>query len=279
MPLLEAIGKLISKLPPLINVKVDVKQPTVINSLNIVNDNSQPVTYNPTDNSCIVNLGKLDNQKKKDFLISLIDEGGVLLIEKAKTEVDAFRSEEKVPENQAIIQFLSSKIPSEDINIWRAALYLRVSFKKGMGAVVTRIKLEIMQKYGDKGRNIANLCTANYLEEWLIPSWEKLKQPPGDEESAKGSFLKLYLLLVNELPFTVFVCHKMTLDELRQEIDSRKKYGMDFVNIHGIGDDNIKKIKTVVDETEKENYSEDKKGNIVYIRLSFKKDKATPAPN
>ncbi|MDD5130456.1 MAG: hypothetical protein PHS66_05350 [Candidatus Omnitrophica bacterium] len=279
MSLIEAIGKLISNLPPLINVKIDVKQPTVISTLNIIkDDHSQPYTLNPVDNSCTVNLGKLDAQKKNDFLTSLIEEGNVLLLEKAKSEVDSFRTEERVPENQAIIQFLSSKIPPEDLNIWRAALYLRASFKKGLSAIVTRIKLEIMEKYGDKGRNIANLCTAGYLEEWLIPSYEKLKQAPNDEESAKSSFLKLYMLLVNELPFTVFVCHKMSLVDLRQEIDSRKKYGMDFVNIHGIGEDNVAKIKTVVDEIEKENYSEEKKGNILFVRVGFKKNKTISTP-
>jgi len=275
MSLVEIIGKLLSKFPSLI--KVEVKQPTIINNLNIINDDhSQPVVYNQADKSCIVNVGKLDDDQKKDFLTSVVDGGNILLLEKAKTEFDDFRSEENIPETQEVIQFLSPKIPPDDLNIWRAALYLRSCFKKGMSAAVTKLKLEIMQKYGDKGRNIANLCTAGYLEEWLIPSYDKLKQPPGDEESAKSSFLKLYKLLVNELPFTVFVCHKMKLDDLRQEIDSRKQYGMDFINIHGMGEDNIQKIKTVVDEIEKENYSEERKGHSIFVRVDFKKDKVTP---
>ena len=149
MSLGDVIGKLISKLPPLI--KVEVKQPTIINNLSIVNDDhSQVVTYDQATKSCVVNLGELDDAQRKDFLTSLVDGGDILLLEKAKTEFEEFRLQEKITETQEIIKFLTPKIPSEDLIIWRAALYLRSYFKKGMSAVVTRLKLEVMQKYGDK---------------------------------------------------------------------------------------------------------------------------------
>lgn len=280
MSLIENVGKLISKLklPPLI--KTEVKQPVIINNLNIINDDhSQTIVYNPVDKTCVVNLDKLKDDQKKDFLTSIIEGEDILLLDKVKTEFDDFRLQEKISETQEIIKFLSPKIPSEDLDIWRAALYLRSYFKKGMNATVTKLKLEIMQKYGDKGRNIANLCTAGYLEEWLVPHYDKLKQSLGNEELVNNSFLKFYKLLVNELPFTVFVCHKMTQNDLRQEINDRRTYGMDFVNIHAIGEENIAKIKIVVDEIVKENYSEDRKGHILFVRVGFKKDGITPDPH
>jgi len=168
--------------------------------------------------------------------MDLLDEGRILLQDTCKNTIEEFRSQERSAETQERLKFLDKKIPPEDLNIWRAALYLRYCYNtKELKKKVSAIKYQIMQKFGDKGRNIANLCTAGYLEEWLIPAYEKLKETLVDEDLAKIEFGKIYSNFVNQLPFTIFVSHVMSKDELRKEILRRKEFGIAFVNIHAPG--------------------------------------------
>ncbi|MDD2680266.1 MAG: hypothetical protein PHO03_05675 [Candidatus Omnitrophica bacterium] len=268
------LGKLLAKISPKINL--DVKNPIIINKLNvhITNiDNNQDVNYDPEKNTCNINLKNLEQNLKKEILsLDLLEEERILLQDKCKDTIEEFRSQEKLAETQERLRFLDKKIPLEDLNIWRAALYLRHCYTtKGLKQKVGAIKYQIMQKFGDKGRNIANLCTAGYLEEWLMPAYEKLKETLADEDLAKLEFGKIYSNLVNQLPFTIFVSHVMSRDELKKEILRRKEFGIAFVNIHAIGDINVLKVKAVTVEIEKEReHCDEVKKHHIFVRIYFK---------
>ncbi len=264
----DRLAKILSKLPSLI--KIDIKDPTVNIHISHDTTNNQQVTTNPATKSCEVNIANFNPKEVKELLKEFIDEDGILLLDKSKKGIEEFALEEQVPENAATINLLTKIVPPEDLNIWRAALYLRFCFLKKMLMAVTKIKFQIVQTHGAKGRNIANLCSAGYIEEWLIPTFNALRDTLGENEGKKA-FLNIYSLIVNQMPFTIFVCQPMTPDNLRQEINDRKKYGLDFVNIHAIGEDNIKKVKPVIAAIEKDSYKEDQQGNIFFARISFKK--------
>jgi basic membrane lipoprotein Med (substrate-binding protein (PBP1-ABC) superfamily) len=67
----------------------------------------------------------------------------------------------------------------------------------------------------------------------------------------------------------------MSIKDIKNEIEKRKKYGLEFINIHGIGEDNKKKIEKVTSEFSKTGYykieryiSEEK--NVIFIRITRK---------
>lgn len=270
-PWLDQLAKIASKFPPL--VKFDIHDPTV--NIHIGNNTTNPpLIYNPDTKACEVNIAKLEPKEAKDFLKSFIEDDGILLLDKSKKGIEDLELEEKEPENSETINLLTTIVPQEDLTIWRAALYLRSCFTKKMFLAVTRIKFQIVQKHSEKGRNIANLCSAGYIEDWLIPTFKGLKDTFG-ETDGKKAFLNIYSMIVNQMPFTVFVGQPMTQDNLRQEINGRKRYGLDFVNIHAIGEENIKKAKPVIASIEKDSYKEDQHGNIFFARIGFKKTPPT----
>ncbi|MGD0336705.1 MAG: hypothetical protein ABSB18_06360 [Candidatus Omnitrophota bacterium] len=276
------LGKLLAKISP--KVSIDINNPIIINNLNvhITNvDNNQDVSYDPETKTCNLNLKNLGQDSKKEILsLDLLDEGRILLQDACKNTIEEFRSQEKSSETQERLKFLDKKIPPEDLNIWRAALYLKYCYNtKELNHKVSIIKYQIIQKYGDKGKNIANLCTAGYLEEWLIPSYDKLKETLTDEDLAKIEFGKIYSNFVNQLPFTIFVSHVMTRDELRKEILRRKEFGIAFVNIHAIGDVNVLKVKAVVVDIEKEReHCDEVKKHHIFVRIYFKDTAAAKKP-
>ena len=61
---------------------------------------------------------------------------------------------------------------------------------------VAGLKFQLMQKYGDKGRNIANLCTANYLEDWLIPAYGELSETLNNDDLTKKNLAKYIIILL-----------------------------------------------------------------------------------
>jgi len=272
----DIIEKLLAKLTP--QLKVDIKHPVIINNLNIHitnNSHDQDVSYDPGKEICKINLEKLTEDIKKGLISSeMLDEGRILLEDSCKKTIEDFRNQEKTAETQEKIKFLDKKIPPDDLNVWRAALYLRhcdnTSELKGR---VDGLKYQLMQKYGDKGRNIANLCTANYLEDWLMPAYNELSETLNNDDLIKKEFGKIYSHLVNELPFTIFVCRTMSTKGLKDEIMRRKEFGINFVNIHAIGNDNVQKVKAVIPDIEKEShYCEERKTGRIFVKIFFKEE-------
>src|SRR3989339_838117 len=123
----DIIEKLLAKLTP--QLKVDIKHPVIINNLNIHitnNSHDQDVSYDPGKEICKINLEKLTEDIKKGLISSeMLDEGRILLEDSCKKTIEDFRNQEKTAETQEKIKFLDKKIPPDDLNVWRAALYLR----------------------------------------------------------------------------------------------------------------------------------------------------------
>ena len=272
----DIVAKLLAKLTP--KVKVEIKNPVVIANLNIhITNNSQDqdISYDPGKEIYKINLVKLTEDIKKGLISSeMLDDDRILLEDSCKKTIEDFRSQEKLAETQEKIKFLDKKIPQDDLNIWRAALYLRHCDNTiALKGRVVGLKFQLMQKYGDKGRNIANLCTANYLEDWLIPAYGELSETLNNDDLTKKEFGKIYNHLVNELPFTIFVCRTMSIDGLKDEIMRRKEFGINFINIHAIGNDNVQKVKIVIPDIEKDShYCEERKTGRIFVRIFFKKE-------
>lgn len=150
-------------------------------------------------------------------------------------------------------EFIQKKLPQRDRSIWYSALILREQFSKGNKNEVNRLKTEMSISNPGRGGNIANLCSTGYLESHIIPLYKFLV----DEKGKEQLFLKIYETIITEFPFAVFVSQEKSLKDLHNEvktkIDMVKKYGWEKVSVHGIGEDNVKKIMKITMEIQKEN--------------------------
>ena len=239
--------------------KLDIKffSPTII-----VDNSGQKIECDESSKELKINVVKLDSQEKSQFfeaIDSSIEEEGYALLEKdAKALLEDFRTKDKSPKNQEILNKLKELVPIEDISIWRAALYLKNCFEEGKN--VDSLKGDIVCKFGDRGRKIANLCSAGYLAK-MLDIYQQLVTELGHEELAKEKFRIIYSTYVDAFRFTIFVSHWDKSDELISKIEVKinenAQYGIKFINLHGIGSDNIEKIKRIIDSLE-EKYSIEK---------------------
>jgi len=180
-------------------------------------------------------------------------ETGAILNEKHLPLVEDVRA--KLPAIQADLDFFGPIIPVQDVPLLHACLYLREQFKAGKP--VDALKSQIVRVYGARGRNFSNLCSAEYLSIWFRPMYEELlKAFPDNPTHATQKFREVYGLVLRDLPWTEFVCSRASKAKIIANIVSKMQRnlqnGVRFLNLHGIGEDNGKKILAVLPAIERE---------------------------
>ncbi|MBA7514455.1 hypothetical protein ES705_06484 [subsurface metagenome] len=261
------------KLKSLFNVnKVEIRLFEVhINSNNV----SKKIECNEGNKTLNINLQELESgerKKVKQIINSAVkDEDCLLLEDKSKKIIDDFKLKDKKSENQEILNYLKDKIPPDDHKALRASLYLREKFREG--GDVSHLKRDIMEKYGERGKNISNLCTAGYFENWIIPLYGEMSKEP---DFTLDEFLKVYNIVIKEAAFSVFVHREMSGGEVKKailgKIETSEKYNIKFTNIHGIGKSNVKKIRNVIMELETERDFKkriEEKNSTIMVRLNL----------
>jgi hypothetical protein len=259
------LKEILEILKPEITIKIgNIHIGDNITNVNIdSNQTKNSLEYNSDKKFLNINLSALSPEickKIEPVLKNAVDvEDQPLLEQCADKLLDDFVKNENLPENKETFNFILQNIPNEDIDIWRKALYIRgcvkelkeaanEDLKKAASNKIRHAKHDVISAYGKKGNNITNLCSADYIEKWLIPLYQSLYELyPMDVNKAKESFIKIYQKITKELPFTIFVAGEMSEEKINTEVKNRLKYGMNFFNIHGIGRQNIKTITAFAD--------------------------------
>jgi len=197
-----------------------------------------------------------------------IDEGHRILEYKTDHLLEELYNYNKDCPDMYILTFFKEIILPHDYEALHASLFLRNQHKRGMN--ISGLKDDIRKRFGDRGNNISNLCTAGYFEGFLIPLYN----------SSKEDFQKLYDVIISKSIMALFVHKGMNETEIPIEIANKfelcKKYGIKFIHIHGIGKYNIGKIRDCI-EKQKEYFDffekkiyENEKDNIIVVELLFK---------
>lgn len=171
----------------------------------------------------------------------------LLLEEGAKKTLDDFSVIDKQKEGRELIESFRGKVPASDLQALRAGLYICELFKRGES--VRNLKLSVIQKYGRRGANIVNLYTAGYFKSHIRPLYEEMFTQPN---FSPEDFTRIYDEIVTQYPFAVFVSQRMSEKEFEVEVRNKmkmnKKYGINQMNIHGIGEDNVSKIQRLLEK-------------------------------
>lgn len=172
-------------------------------------------------------------------------------------------------------EFFKDKISNTDLLILRTAEYINEVYKtdKGKGA---RLKSELVSRYGERARNITNLCAEGYFEEYFIPLYKALANRP---DFNPDEFKDTFNFIVDTTPFTVFLSNSMSedvaIEAIKDKLARCQRYGMKQLNIHGIGEENLNKIDNILENEEvKSGFDASptvtKKGNVVHVKIFVK---------
>ena len=157
-------------------------------------------------------------------------------------------------EDNQILAFFKDILSKSDYEALRNSLFLRNQFKDGLN--IFQLKSDIVTRYGERGNMICNLCTAGYFENMMMPIFNR----------SRVEFFDYWDKAVDRGIMALFVNAGMTIANISKEIERRAMYGLSYTHIHGIGDKNIKKIKSCL-KTEKE------KGTIKFTVKNVFEDK------
>lgn len=237
-------------------------------------DNSKHLTINTSQ------LDPTNKERLKIILNELKDDGYTLLEDKSSKTLQNILKEEQTDISKKFLEFFKDKVSAQDLEIIRGALYIKNLFDKGERNLDV-LKADIRQKYGQRGNNIVNLCTAKYFENYLLPYYDHLQKTEADKQEMLRKFGAVFKILAEELPFTIFVYRNMTSAEVKKQIESKFEYGAVFVNIHGIGIHNVSTIKEAIEEIRK-NYGEEnilvsideEKKQVIKVRIELQRKKS-----
>lgn len=140
-----------------------------------------------------------------------------------------------------ILEFFRDIIPSADLEALDDSLYMRAAFRNK--EPVTLLIDDIAEKFGTRGRMIADLCSSNFFEEFFIPLYN----------NSKEEFAKIYEQTVSSQILAVFVHGGMKQQDIenqvKHKVEASRKYGMKVVRVHGIGAQNVAKINSFLSES------------------------------
>lgn len=221
-----------------------------VNFINI-NSNNKEVHYHlHIPDSGRTNPEELNRVKEFLEMLPSSDNGYLMVTPEVEEKVLILDEYEKDGLDKDLINFVDKNLPKADANIWYASLVMKSKFEAGEN--IENIKQSIVVKHGDRGRNISNLCSANYLSSLIVPLFEHLVT----ESNELAQFKIIYEDIVMECPLAVFVSKSKTREKIKAEIIGKiqvvLKYGHAKVAVHGIGLDNVKTIQSLVSEIEQE---------------------------
>ena len=281
MPVITAIKAKIKEFLR-INFKIDVSK-KVVNNIIVFNSGSiQQAPRIDDKGDVLIDLGDLnDNQLKKlnELLLEMHNEGSDFLrkdLAEYSNQIDRFKPSLK---DEEILKELEGKIPPLDYEALKVSLVLRYLYVRKKD--INKLKLDILKKFGERGGNISNLCSAGYFERFIIPMFKSLTSYFKDD--AKDMFDNIYELIVGTQLLAVFVNRDMNAEKLnsliRERYDQARKYGFDILSqylyIHAIGRENVKTVEAWLTRIKLEKSFNveivSQIPNFITVRISFPK--------
>ncbi|MHB1810946.1 MAG: hypothetical protein ACYDCP_06115 [Thermoplasmataceae archaeon] len=234
------------------NVKLKAKNSIVI----INNPDKDPLSFDKNGERVTINLDKLEKEQQEELGIIIkeaFEEDRELFKENLLGYVSELEDYNEEDPDKELLAYFREKLTKEDFEILRISLFLRSRYR--LKENVSKIKEDIVKKFGDRGKNIANLCSTEYFENFIKPLWEVIHKSIEDKETADREFYQIFELIVKNGLLAVFVHHYLTADKLSSLISKRieesVRYGFAMVSeqlyIHALSRQNV---TTVVDWVE-----------------------------
>ena len=184
----------------------------------------------------ICNLSTHDKPLVFELIRKIHDEGGLIWKETKKETLELYKEYSTSDKNKDVLEFFKPILDKDDFEALKMAYFI----KSEMHAhhKVHEYKKDIRDKFGERGANIANLCTAGYFEIEFMPLFEKV---------SRADFDTYYELAVGKKARALFIHTGMSHVEIEEEfykmVDKALKYHMNDFRVHGLGEVNVSSIK------------------------------------
>jgi hypothetical protein len=237
------------------NINVDLSNFTFINinigTINKAKKGSQiiPIELDEKSQTLLIDPSKLDKTQYEEFkniAATYIDNGNYLLEDESSELLDRLYKFNKESHYNKYLNFFQPIIPTEDFRALQSSYFMRKENESNKNAAQLGVfKRQIRNQFGKRGGHIANLCTAGYFEELLIPI----------HNHNKSSFQDWYNLVVEKEALTLFIHAGLKKGEiistLKNKTELAKKYGLNSFYVHTKGKRNIKTVHECLKEFEK----------------------------
>lgn len=173
-------------------------------------------------------------------------------------------------DNYQLVKFFTGKINTADITVIKAAQILKENLDAGRDTWA--IKKQIQLRHGARGAAICNLYTSGYFESWIKPTYEEMSLLPGFNLER---FTQVYEAIITNCPFAIFISSTNSFEDAKKIIVSKyeqaKNIKIKYIYVHGIGQDNIKKIvKTLTELVGANQYQTEQSGRSFKATVSVK---------
>ncbi|MBI4932208.1 MAG: hypothetical protein HY841_15725 [Bacteroidetes bacterium] len=183
--------------------------------------------------------------RDKSLLLEIIrkvkEDGGLGFKDSKKEILNSYIEYVSNNSDKNILQFYSDILTKDDYGALKMSLYLRYEAKKGNNIFI--YKKDIRNKFGTRGVNISNLCSAGYFE-------TEFRELYNTEEEKE--FRRYYEIAVGMGARALFVNSHMNVPAIEQSfevmLDKALRYHMKEFRIHGKGKINVINIKKFVSE-------------------------------
>lgn len=185
-------------------------------------------------------VGSYLKEKDKPLLLEIIkkifNNGGLILKDSTQEVINSYKEYIATNNNYPILHFFHNIVPPDDFQALKMAFYLRDQQLKGKN--ITKYKRDIRERFGERGANIANLCTAGYFENEFQPLYNLV---------SKEQFNDYYEIAVGKRARALFIHARMSKEnietEFNQMVEKALNYHMIDFRVHGLGKNNVYAIK------------------------------------
>lgn len=229
-----------------------------------------------------IDLLLLSEEERRLLLPMALEEQGHLLDTGARQDIDQLMKSKTNPETKDLLFLFKEILYPEDLMILKSAMFMKIHYDANKHSRALIIKKQISVRHGRRGRNITNLYCEGYFGSMLKPLYDNLSKKHPSDIQAKKKFYAIFDDIVNDLPHTTFVNSMQSREEVLAEVEKKingvLEYGVNTFHIHGIGKDNINKIRWVLDQLEiifEYDPEENRESNHISVTLTILKRKST----
>lgn len=169
-------------------------------------------------------------------IIRQIHEQGELIWRGTKKEtLAAYKLYSANNKNKDTLDFFEKILDKDDYSALKMAYFIKNEMQTGHK--VFEYKKDIRDRFGERGANIANLCSAGYFEEEFKPLYE----------ASKEDFNGYYELAVGKKARALFIHSGMGYNEINEQfsrmVDKALRYHMKDFRVHALGEQNVTVLK------------------------------------
>jgi hypothetical protein len=184
----------------------------------VKNKNSSTTIDNSTNNYCIINLPPNITPNSPDFSTikseirkQFTSKNLQFLAKQSDEIIVSYKNFEQNSQYKQTIDFFRQKISITDLQFLRTGLYIRYLLANNLKEKALKTKDGAIRN-NPRARNIINLASAGYFEDYIQPIYEN-----NDEKT----FQDEYEEVVNYLPEIIFVNNSMTVEKIITEIEEK----------------------------------------------------------